>query len=96
MDIGVTLDGEEVAVATPAVARPVERTGPVSPKTNPNHTPPRSIRVPDELWHAAMNVASDRGESISEAVNRFLARYVKAGMNKDEDPLARQLRRLGA
>jgi len=69
----------------------------VAAKTNPNHTPPRSIRVPDELWKAAQDTALDRGETVSEAVNRFLARYVKQGQNaRNEDPLARQLRRLGA
>lgn len=65
-------------------------------KGNPNHTPPRSIRVPDELWFAAQEVAHDRGESVSEIVNRFLAKYVKAGVAKDEDALTRTLRRLGA
>ena len=40
-------------------------------------TPIRGIRVPDELWQAAQRVASDRGETVSEAVRRLLERYVR-------------------
>lgn len=46
-------------------------------KTKPTHTPPRSVRVPNELWHDAQDAASDRGETVSEAILRFLNRYVK-------------------
>lgn len=62
---------------------------------NPNHTPPRSIRVSDPIWNAAQEVATQRGETVSEAVNRFLARYIKTGI-KQETELERELRRLGA
>lgn len=61
-----------------------------------NHTPPRSIRVPDELWMAAQDTATDRGETVSWAVNRFLAEYVTAGADEPGGALARQLRKLGA
>lgn len=36
-----------------------------------------TVRVPDALWEAAKKRATERDESISEAVRRFLARYVK-------------------
>lgn len=62
----------------------------------PTHTPSRSIRVPDELWRAAQEIATERGETVSEVVNRYLARYVKRGVDPDETPLDRTLRRLGA
>jgi len=39
--------------------------------------PARAIRVPDELWQAAQKRAGERGETVSEAVRRFLERYVK-------------------
>lgn len=95
MDMGVTLSETKAVDVASAVVCSVEGSGSV-PTKNPSHTPPRSVRVPNELWYAAQEVASDRGESVSEAVNRFLARYVKAGAVKDEDVLARTLRRLGA
>lgn len=40
-------------------------------------TPHRVIRVDEELWRAAQVRAASRGESVSEAVRRFLRRYVK-------------------
>lgn len=43
----------------------------------PTHTPPRSIRVPDELWDAAQAEAKDRGETLTAAIVRFLVRYTK-------------------
>lgn len=44
----------------------------------------RSIRVPDELWRAAQRVAADRGESLSDAVRRFLERYVRNHPTDDD------------
>lgn len=42
------------------------------------HTPPRSIRVPEHIWQAAKVEAEKRGETVSEAVVRFLKRYGNA------------------
>lgn len=42
---------------------------------NPKHTPPRSVRVPNKRWEAARIEAIRRGETISDAVNRFLEQY---------------------
>ena len=39
------------------------------------HTPPRSVRVPQPIWDAAKAAAAERGETVSDAVVRFLARY---------------------
>ncbi len=39
--------------------------------------PNRVIRVPDELWKAAQAKADERGETLSEAIRKFLRRYVK-------------------
>lgn len=39
--------------------------------------PARTIRVPDDLWNRARERADERGETVSEAVRRFLVRYVK-------------------
>ena len=41
----------------------------VEPKKN------RMIRVQDSLWLRAKQRADDRGESLSEAIRRFLERY---------------------
>lgn len=35
----------------------------------------RVVRVPDALWAAAMKRADERGETVSEAVRKFLERY---------------------
>jgi antitoxin component of RelBE/YafQ-DinJ toxin-antitoxin module len=37
----------------------------------------RVIRVPDTLWSAARKRADERGETVSEAVRKFLERYVR-------------------
>ena len=42
---------------------------------NQPKTVARTIRVEDELWEAAAEEANRRGESLSEAVRRFLRRY---------------------
>jgi macrodomain Ter protein organizer (MatP/YcbG family) len=44
----------------------------------PTHTPPRSIRVPDDVWSAAKDEAERRGETLTDAVVRFLTRYGKS------------------
>lgn len=41
------------------------------------HTPPRSIRVPDDVWEAAKRESDRRGETVTDAVVRFLTRYGK-------------------
>ena len=38
---------------------------------------PRSVKVEDDLWTAALAKADQRGEVLSEEIRRFLARYVK-------------------
>jgi len=47
----------------------------------PKHPDPdsvtRSLRVNRSLWDRAMEKADDRGESLSEAIRRFLERYSK-------------------
>lgn len=37
---------------------------------------PRAIRVPDDLWKAALAKAEERGETLSEAIRAFLKRYI--------------------
>ena len=37
---------------------------------------PRSVKVEDELWDAAMRKAEERGEVLSEEIRAFLKRYV--------------------
>jgi hypothetical protein len=38
---------------------------------------PRAIRIPDDLWQAALDRAHANGETLSEVVRRALERYVK-------------------
>lgn len=42
------------------------------------HTPMRGIRVPDAEWKAAQAVAAERGETLTDAIRRFLRRYGKS------------------
>jgi predicted HicB family RNase H-like nuclease len=44
---------------------------------NAPKTPSRNVRVPDDLWQAAMAKALDRGETLSEVIRRALEKYVK-------------------
>lgn len=37
----------------------------------------RVIRVPDRLWEAAKARADERGETVSEAIRKFLERYTR-------------------
>lgn len=41
-------------------------------------TPLRAIRVSDEIWEAAQEQATRRGESVTEAIRRFLTEYAEA------------------
>lgn len=43
----------------------------------PDHTPRRTVRVPDELWEAAKRKASDKDETLTEVIIRALTRYVR-------------------
>lgn len=40
-------------------------------------TPPRSVRVPEDLWQAAKARAEDKGETVTDAIVRALKRYVR-------------------
>lgn len=37
----------------------------------------RVIRVPERLWLAAQAKADEKGETVSEAVRKFLERYAR-------------------
>lgn len=37
----------------------------------------RSLRVNRALWERAMSKADEKGESLSEAIRRFLERYAR-------------------
>lgn len=40
-------------------------------------TPLRNIRVPDELWEAALAKATDQGTSLSDVIRTLLEDYVE-------------------
>jgi predicted DNA-binding protein len=40
-------------------------------------TTPRAIRIPDDLWQAALEKAEANGDTVSDIVRRALERYVK-------------------
>lgn len=37
----------------------------------------RVVRVPESLWSRAKRRADERGETVSEAIRKFLERYVR-------------------
>lgn len=51
--------------------------GTIGSMPNQPKTTLRNVRVDDELWEAAKSAAELRGESVSEAIRKFLKRYVK-------------------
>lgn len=51
--------------------------GEVMPNQPRKDNPARAIRIPDELWERAKIRADERGETVSEAVRKFLERYVR-------------------
>lgn len=40
-------------------------------------TPHRTVRVPDEVWDEALRIAHDRGETVTDVVQRALRRYIR-------------------
>lgn len=46
-------------------------------------TPTHSVRVPEDLWQAALRVAHDRGETVADVIRRALERYVRAHPSSD-------------
>lgn len=42
----------------------------------PRGTTLRNIRIDDDLWRAARQVAQDRGETLSEVIRAALRRYI--------------------
>lgn len=42
----------------------------------------RAVRVPDELWEAAQEVAASKGETVSDEIRSALERYVKRNRRK--------------
>jgi hypothetical protein len=48
--------------------------------TDVNHTPRRTVRVPDNVWQPAQEKAATEGTNVSAVVNRKLAEYIE-----DED-----------
>lgn len=49
----------------------------LSPMPNKPKTPMHSFRVEDELWEAAKKRAAERGETLTDALRKFLRRYTK-------------------
>jgi len=53
--------------------------GHMAARTGEGKTPPRSVRVSETLWQAALKEAKRRGESVSAAIVRFLHDYINNG-----------------
>ena len=46
--------------------------------TRSTHTPRRSVRIPNELWHAAQAKARARGHNLADVIRGALEEYVDA------------------
>lgn len=44
--------------------------------------PARAVRVEDELWDAALAIAAERGENLSDVMRAALRRYVSSDGSK--------------
>jgi hypothetical protein len=44
---------------------------------NAPKTPHRTVRIPDEEWEPAKVEAARRGETLTDAIRRFLRKYGK-------------------
>ena len=53
------------------------RQGEGRPRIGESQARNRVVRVPDEVWRPAQAEAKRRGERLSEAIRRFLARYAR-------------------
>lgn len=42
-------------------------------------TRPKSLRIPDALWNAALKKAQENGETLTAVVVRALERYLEGG-----------------
>lgn len=42
-----------------------------------NHTPRRTVRIPDDVWHAASRRAAEEHTTVSAVLVRYLSRYAK-------------------
>lgn len=49
----------------------------VQPMPNKPKTPLHSFRVETELWNAAKRRADERGETLADALRKFLRRYTR-------------------
>lgn len=43
----------------------------------PTHTPIRNVRVTDDLWQLAREIAETNGETITDVIRRELENYVR-------------------
>ena len=55
------------------------------PRPATGKTPLRNVRVPDDLWSAALAKARAEGRSLSEVLVAYLRRYVAAPPRKPGD-----------
>lgn len=51
-----------------------------------NHTKPRSVRVPDDLWEAVTAAAATEGRTVTDVITVALRRYVRAQRVSRTDP----------
>lgn len=52
---------------------------------NQEATPRRTFRSPDDTWLPAKRVAKDRGETLTDVLNRALVRYARAHPLPDDE-----------
>lgn len=59
------------------------------------HTPTRTVRVADDLWAAAREIAGERGETVTDVIVRALEQYARShGWHVDPVTALERLARL--
>jgi hypothetical protein len=53
-------------------------------QANDNHTPVRNFRAPNELWEPAKAKAAERGETLTDVLNRALKRYIRPAAPREK------------
>lgn len=64
-------------MAPTATVSPVMTSTKLAQMGTENHTPRRTIRIPDSVWDAAQAKAAENGETVSAVVVKALESYVR-------------------
>ena len=56
------------------------------PRPATGKTPVRNLRVPDEIWHPALEKARAEGRTLTDVITAYLKRYVSTPPKQPKPP----------